>query len=161
MRKKVLALALGMFAFCSIGAMAQTEASASAKQQTEKCCKSEKGEKKDCKKGDKKGDKKHGKRHGEGRMDPFAGIQLTPAQMEQLEQLKAEQKKQREADKKDKAAAREQSRKAYSEKVAQILTPEQLAQYQANCDSIKANKMNKRKARMHGEKKQREKKENK
>lgn len=134
MKKKILALVIGALAFSTIGAFAQSETSQKTPVQKEaKCCK----EKKD-KDGHHNGkDRKKG--HGE-RINPFDGIQLSAEQQKKIEDLRAERRSQREADTTKAKEARKAQREEYNKKLTEILTPEQMAQYKTNCESIKARK---------------------
>lgn len=150
MRKKVLGLVMAAMAISTIGAFAQTEVqnTKAACEQTAANCNKDKG---DCKKGKKgaKGDFKKGKKE---RVSPFAGIQLTETQQAQIDALKAERKADKEKAKKADKEARAEAKKQFDTKLAQILTPEQYAQYQSNCEAKKAakkDKMQKKVKKMH------------
>ena len=79
-------------------------------------------------------------------VNPFAGINLTPEQQQQVEKLRSDRKERKtadkEANKEAKKQAKAQERQQYEAELAKILTPEQMAQYKNNCDSLK--KMQKR-----------------
>lgn len=131
MRKKVLGLLMAAMAISTIGAFAQSENTTETT-----VCTAQKGE---CQK-EGKGKKCHKKGDRKAKMNAFEGIELTQEQQQQIAQLKAECKAKKEADKAEKKKAKAEARAQFNEKVSQILTPEQYAQYKANCDSIKANK---------------------
>lgn len=82
-----------------------------------------------------------GKRHGRPdgpRADLFAGIQLTAEQQAALENMRREQRTARDQARKDREAAREQARAETDNRVKEILTPEQYAQYEQNVAAAKA-----------------------
>ena len=134
MKKKILALVLGALSISTIGAFAQTPNTTPAQQTETQCCK----EKKDKK--DHKGKKEGRKEKGE-RMNPFAGIQLTPEQKTQIDNLRAQQRAQRESGKEAMKEKRAQERQAFNDAVAKILTPEQYTQYVSNCELVKMKKV--------------------
>ena len=136
MKKKILGLALAAFMFGFVGANAQTENTNCNKteQTCKQECKKDKGDKKECKKD---------KARKKSKMNPMNGIDLTPQQEQQIEQLKAEQQAQREKDKQYTREAVEKRREAYNAGLEKILTPEQYQQYQSNLDGMK--KMSKEK----------------
>ena len=149
MRKKVLGLVIAALSFSAFGTFAQSEVQTgkASCEQTSNCKKGDKN----CKKVKKDGKnfKKEHKGHDSkmSRINPFDGIELTAEQKQQIEALKAErkakmgkEKDKREAQKKAAKEARAQEKMEFDKKVAQILTPEQYAQYQSNCQSIKTNK---------------------
>lgn len=141
MRKKALALIMSGLLFSTIGAFAQTENQGNkvVSEQTSACCKDKKEKKKHC-----KGDKKRSS-------NLFNGIELTEQQQQQIAALKAERKAKKEADKKENKEARAKERAAFDEKMAQILTPEQYAQYKSNVELMKDknSKMKKKVQKMH------------
>ena len=148
MKKTILALAFAVISLGTISAFAQTESSAPQQcEQTQKpCCKGEKGK------------KKHGDRQ-QSRVSPFQGIELTAEQQQQIDKLRAERRAKADEAKKAKKEAKAQERSDFDNAVAQILTPEQYAQYKANCDSIKAKRgkaVGKAKAHKKGNKGKRE-----
>lgn len=130
MKKKILALAICAFGISTIGAFAQTEKSEGGKAKTE-CCKEHKG-KKFAGKGD--------KRKGHAKMNPFEGIQLTADQQQKISDLRAQQKSKREAEKTAAKESRKKAREEFNAQLANILTPEQMEVYKANCDTIRAKK---------------------
>lgn len=147
MKKKVLGFVMAALAISTIGAYAQTPAQeCTSTEQCQKTCNKDKKDKKDRKSGMRKGNP--------DRMNAFEGIELTADQQTKIQKLRAEQKANRMADKEAKKAAKkeakEQSRKEYNEAVAKILTPEQYAQYQANCEKMKAQKKEKKDRKKEG-----------
>ena len=151
MRKNVLGLVLAALAFSTFGAFAQTETSETKARCEQVAADCKKGEKhckkgdKDCRKGKADGKKKRGMKG-----DAFAGITLIPEQQQKVDALRAERKAAKEKAKKERSEAKAQEKKEFNEKLATILTPEQYAQYQANCDSLKARKQQ---MKVRGEKK--------
>lgn len=143
MRKKVLGLVMAAIAVSTFGAFAQSQPSQSqvACEQVEGKCPKAKKDKK-CK-GD--SDCKRGKKD---RFNPFEGIELTAEQQQKIDQLRAERKANKENAKKAKKEARAQEKKQFDEKMAQILTPEQYAKYEANCKAAKPGKLGKTKAKL-------------
>lgn len=146
MRKKILGLSLAMFALTSISAMAQNQEEVTvinANQETI-CCVKENNDK--CKKTDKKDCKaKAGKidKKGNKKFDLFRGIELTEVQKAKIKNLKESMKASRKAEKEAKKETRAKERENFNAQLATILTPEQMAQYNANRDSLKVKKENK------------------
>lgn len=122
----------------------------------QKCCKADKAGKhgkfdkagKHGKAG--KGDRKFGKK-GDFKKAAFEGIELTPQQQVQFDNLsqkqheksakvKADAKKAKEKAKADKKKKSLKNREAYEKEVKKILTPEQYAKYQENVKALKARK---------------------
>lgn len=136
MKKKLLALVMGALVLGSVNVMAQSEPKAA---KVEAQCTKAKEVKRDCKKGERRD------------LNPFTGIQLTQEQQAQLDNLRQQRKDQKEEAKKAEKEAKAKNREAFNAEVAKILTPDQFAQYKANCDSLKARKMDgkKFKAREH------------
>lgn len=130
MKKKILALVICALGISTIGAFAQTEKKESCKAKTE-CCKEHKG-KKFAGKGDKK--------KGHAKMNPFEGIELAADQQQKISDLRAQQKTNKEAEKKAAKESRKKAREEFNTQLATILTPEQMAAYNANCDTIRAKK---------------------
>ena len=115
---------MAALAISTFGAFAQTETRQgnAACEQTTECCKT----------------KKEGReKKGAGL---FNGIELTPEQQQQVDALKAERKAAKQSREKANKEAKAQEKKAYDEKLAQILTPEQYAQYKANAQKIEDRK---------------------
>lgn len=133
MKKKVLGLVMAALTISTIGAFAAPQSPEGQQTRTEQVARGEKKDKKDRKAKHKK--ERRDKKHRMG--NPFEGIQVTAEQQQQLDALKAERKAKREADKKAQKEAKAQERQQFEARVAQILTPEQFAQYKANCDSMK------------------------
>lgn len=144
MKKKVLALVVAVLALGSTSVFAQSQSQSCPPQQKE-CCKDKKDKKDRKDKKDKKGNKKHG--------NPFEGIQLTPEQQQQIDNLRAEQKAQKKANreagkelsKEARKEAKTKARQEFDAKVQKILTPEQYAQFKKNCEAQKAKKEMKKK----------------
>ena len=132
MRKKVLSLIVAAMTIGTLGAFAQSETTnPTCEKATSECCIQGNKEFKGKHDGKRKFDKKRKD------FNPFEGIELTAEQQQQISALKEERKAQKEADKKAKKEACAQQKKQFDEKVASNLTPEQYAQYQANCEKRK------------------------
>lgn len=135
MKKKLIALSfLSLFGLATFTANAQTAEPKALQEQG--CCKKDKKDKKDC--ADKKVkcvDKKKCLKN-----NPFEGINLTEDQKQKIEQLKADRKQQKEQDKKAAADKKQKDRDQFNAKLATILTADQMAQYNANCEKMKAHK---------------------
>ena len=146
MRKKLLGLLMAAFAITSISAFAQ----APANNETAPCCQNKPA------KNGKKGDRMKFK---EGKTDLFEGIQLNDNQRQQIDQLNAERKAAKkaakEAAKNAQKEARTQERETYNDSLAKILTPEQFAQYEANCKEMFDRKNKRAAARLDKSKKPR------
>lgn len=134
MKKKLI-----LFSFLSLFCLSTLTANAQSQQQNnteQTCCSSDKKQKHEGKKGDKKC-----KGHKKGpRMNPFEGIELTAEQQQKIDKLKSDRKEKREQEKRDKADKRKKEREAFNKELESILTPDQMAQYNANCEKIAAKK---------------------
>lgn len=135
MKKTVVTLTLAVVTLFGFSAFAQQQDNTKCnKENTEKCCKSEKGKK--CERGDRP------------RFNPFEGIQLTAEQQSKIDLLKQECQAKRQEMKKDykqksddrkNAVSREERMKQRQQfkrdqlaKIKAILTPEQYVQFLEN-----------------------------
>lgn len=150
MKKKLIAFSfLSLFALASINASAQTQQPTPEKG-TACCVKKDK-----CKKGDfSKAELKKKKHFKKGhRPNLFEGITLTSDQQTKIDKLKADRKEKHNKEKQAMAANRKMEREQFNKELASILTPEQLAQYNANRDKFKAQKKENFKGNKDGNKK--------
>ena len=137
MKKKLIAFSfLSLFALTAINANAQTEKPV-VKQEQDCCVKKGK-----CPKGDiGKAEVKKAKHFKKGpKVNPFDGINLTAEQQTKIDKLKADRKENRTKEKEAQADKRKKEREKFNKELASILTPEQMAQYNANCEKIAAKK---------------------
>lgn len=140
MKKKLILLSfLSLFGLTTLTANAQNPQTQVKQQQT--CCNKEK-----C-----TGEVKKAKKMQKGpKVNPFEGLNLTSEQQSKIDKLKADRKDKRDKDKKAQADARKKEREQFNKDLASILTPEQMAQYKANCEKIAAQKKNKGDRKGHG-----------
>ncbi|MDE5808917.1 MAG: hypothetical protein K2H59_01385 [Muribaculaceae bacterium] len=134
MKKTILALSLSVLSVLGFSAMAQNQKAENKKCENKECCKKE--GKKECK------DKKD---CGKAQYNPFEGLNLSEAQMQQLAALKADRKSEkvqgqrpekREQMTPEQRQAKMQERdnrsREYLAKVKAILTPEQYVSFLEN-----------------------------
>lgn len=132
MKKLLLALSLLISGSSAITAFAQTNNACSTAPTEKSCCKADK----------KKCDKKEG-RHDKKKCNKlFKGIELTADQKAKLQSLKESQRKEFEKDKQKMREQREKRMDARDKELSKILTPEQMAVYNANKAEMKSKKMN-------------------